>query len=97
LDALSHEQAAIDALTLQKYHSISYWHMSNTRSIALSTRITVTLAAIICLSSSDQLEDAVEIAVLPEIEVNNHGWNIRRVAGEVMQDGWTRYFILLGC
>ncbi|KAJ6559408.1 hypothetical protein DFH09DRAFT_1316717 [Mycena vulgaris] len=91
LDALSHEEAAIDALTLQEYHSISYWHMSHTRSISLSTSITMTLAAIIYLDSSDQLEDAVEIAVLPQIEVNNHGWNICGVVGEVMQDGWTRY------
>lgn len=64
--------------------------MSQTRSLLSTTDVTVTLGAIICFSSGDQLEDSVEIGLLPDLEETNHGWSIREAAGEVMGDGWTR-------
>jgi hypothetical protein len=51
----------------------------------------------IACSSGDQLEDSVEIALLPKAAVNLGVWrSLERGTGEVMEGGWIRYcnFIL---
>jgi hypothetical protein len=79
---------AIDSLTLEQYHKICFCYLSKWRNITVSTDVTVNVGVIIACSSSDQLEHAVEIVSLPDVEVECGDWG--RAAGEVMADGWTR-------
>jgi hypothetical protein len=54
------------------------------------------LGAVIVCSSGDQFQDPVEIAFLPDVEVNMGDWG--GAEGKVMmEDGWTRYLICLVC
>jgi hypothetical protein len=41
-------------------------------------------------TAGDQLEDWVEIALLPSAEVYLGDWT--GTTGEVVEDGWTRYY-----
>jgi hypothetical protein len=93
LEALNQEAMAIDALTLRPYHSICYWNLSRRRHVYCSASTTVNLAAIIACTSGDQLEDSVEIALLPDPEVQQDAWrSLERATGGVMEGGWTRYY-----
>jgi hypothetical protein len=48
---------------------------------------------IIACSSGNQLEDLVEVAVLPYVKVYPGHWNVPgAVVGEVIEDGWSRYY-----
>jgi hypothetical protein len=93
LDAANHEAMIINALTLDQYHKICYYELSQTREISISTSPMVNLGAVISSSSSTQLEDFVEIAFLPIAQclADEPRWIIARGSdGDVMQDGWIR-------
>lgn len=74
LEAPDQEGIVIDALTLEKFHQICYWDLSQRRNFDCSTSATVNLNTIIVRPSRDQLEDSVEIAFLPNEEVYVGDW-----------------------
>jgi hypothetical protein len=94
LNTPSLETAALGLLTLEECHDICYWQFSQRRATSIYNTITVNLGAVV--SCSSVLEDYVEIARLPRIESNLHmllGCNRAHwVEGDVMTDGWTRYY-----
>jgi hypothetical protein len=92
-EAPAQEAMAIDALTIEQYHEICYWYLSQHRNLHSSASATETLNAIFACASGDQLEDLVEIALLPDAEVYLGDWRTpERATGEVMEGGWTRYY-----
>jgi hypothetical protein len=95
LNAPGQEAMVIESLTLEQYHRICYWNLSHRRkhlpSISITPDVSVNLGAIIGCSSSDQLQDWMEIASLPDVEVHWCDWYGED--GEDLEDGWTRYFI----
>ncbi|KAJ7882265.1 hypothetical protein B0H13DRAFT_2539465, partial [Mycena leptocephala] len=91
LDGPNEEAIAINSLTLEQYHNICYWSLSRTRNFDCSSSATVNLNTIIVCTAGDQLEDSVEIALLPDTKVYRGDWETAaEVAGEVMDGGWTR-------
>jgi hypothetical protein len=93
LDAPAEEAMVIDSLTLDQYHKICYWILREFRSIFTSAPLTVSLGAIMSWSSTDQLEDLVEIASLPDVQFIGEGWcHEANRPMSVMEDGWTRYY-----
>jgi hypothetical protein len=94
LDALDQEAKVIDSLTIERYHSICCFALSLPRSFYISTDVTVNLGRIIVVPSSDQPEGPVEIAFLPDVDIEVESW--RGAQGMAMEDGWTRYFICFG-
>jgi hypothetical protein len=92
LEVPAQEAIAVDALTLEQYHEICYWDLSQRRHVC-STAATVTLNAIMVCPSGDQLEDSIEIAFSPDGEVYQGNWETTRGAyREVVEGGWTRYY-----
>jgi hypothetical protein len=91
LDLPGQQAMAIDALAFEQYHDICDLNLSHRQTITISTDITVNLGGVIACSSSDQLQDWAEVASLPDVEVHCSGWH--GADGEVLEDGWTRYFI----
>ncbi|KAJ7038862.1 hypothetical protein C8F04DRAFT_1087784 [Mycena alexandri] len=94
LDAANHEAMIINALTLDQYHRICYYELSQTREISISTSPMVNLGAVISSSSGTQLEDFLEIAFLPIAQrlADEPRWIIARGSdGDLMEDGWTRF------
>jgi enterochelin esterase-like enzyme len=90
-EAQNQEAIAIDALTLEQYHQICYWNLSQSRNFYCSASATVNLNTIYVCPSGDRLEDSVEIALLPDGEGYLGHWGTERVIEEVMEGGWTRY------
>jgi hypothetical protein len=87
------EVIAIESLTLEQYHKICYWNLSRPRNLYWSTSVTVNLNAIIVCCSGDQLEEMVEIALLPDAEIFLDDWTTAaRATREVTEDGWTWYY-----
>jgi hypothetical protein len=79
---------AIDALTLDDYHRICYWHLSEEQQLYCSASATVNLNTTIVRS----LGGLVEIALLPEAEAELGHWaTAEQATGEVMEEGWTWY------
>jgi hypothetical protein len=92
-DGPNQEVIAIDSLTLEQYHQICYWNLSRFRKVDCSASATVNLDTIIACPLGDRLEDSVEIALLPDVEVYLSGWGTpKRTTREVMEGGWTRYY-----
>jgi hypothetical protein len=84
----------IESLSLQKYHEICYWDLSQPRHITTSTRITVNLGAVLSWPSCERLQETFEIAALVNVEAPRRLWSRRIGIGEgskVMENGWTRY------
>jgi hypothetical protein len=95
LEAPDQEAMAIDSLTLEQYHEICFWDLSQLRTFDCSTCTTVNLNTIIACPLENQLRGLVEIAHLPDARLFLDSWRtVEGVTGEVMEDGWTRYFIL---
>ncbi|KAJ7031845.1 hypothetical protein C8F04DRAFT_1185548 [Mycena alexandri] len=77
LDAPNQVMTAIDSLTLELYHEICYWDLSQSRSVSISTPVTLNLGAVISCTSGKKLEDLVETASLPNVAVDSPlGWNM---------------------
>ncbi|KAJ6492286.1 hypothetical protein C8R45DRAFT_928577 [Mycena sanguinolenta] len=85
--------AFIDSLKLEQYHRICTRHLRQYRRFDLSASTPVTLG-VVSHCCRDLLEDSVEIAFLQSAEATWLGnWTISgEGTGEVMHDGWTRYF-----
>jgi hypothetical protein len=79
---------AINSLTLKQYHEICYFNLAQGRTLSVSSYVIVNLGAVIDCSSGDQLQDWVEVASLPDVEVRRGRWY--GPGGEVMANGWTR-------
>jgi hypothetical protein len=77
---------------LEQYYEICCWDLHRRRAIAVSTDVKVNLGGVFACSSGDQLQIWMEVASLPDVEVDYSHWH--RPGGEVMADGWIRYFIL---
>ncbi|KAJ6525982.1 hypothetical protein B0H19DRAFT_1275854 [Mycena capillaripes] len=91
LTGLNTETSIIDSLALEDYHLICYYDLRQSRSITVSTRITVTLGAVLFWPESNRFKDSVEVAFLPDRWVSPD-WEIPEgVRGEVTATGWTRY------
>ncbi|KAJ6555965.1 hypothetical protein B0H19DRAFT_138114 [Mycena capillaripes] len=91
LDTPNQETMVVDSLTLDQYYKICYWELSRIRHLYGSAQITVNLGAIILCSAGVQLEDSVEIALLPDEKVNVEKWeNTREAMGETRGNGWIR-------
>ncbi|KAF7377047.1 hypothetical protein MSAN_00122800 [Mycena sanguinolenta] len=81
----------IELLTLERYHHICDWNLRRHRSIALSADTIVNLGAVFRCSNI-LLEDSVEIAFLPSVQVDLGNWTISGGGtGDVMPNGWTRF------
>lgn len=89
------EPKIVSFLTLEQYHEICYLHLAKRRHLYFSAEITVTTGAIICYSLCSQLKSFFGISFLPRIDGGGDGWRTYPDgAGEIMLDGWIRYFIL---
>jgi hypothetical protein len=55
--------------------------------------VTVTLGSVIAACSEDQHQDWMEIACLPDVNVDCGDWD--GAEGEILEDGRTRYFFCL--
>jgi hypothetical protein len=92
-EAQAQEASAIDSLTLEQYHRICYWNLSQPRNLCCSASATLNVDTIIARISGDRLEDMVEIALLPDAEVDLGRWGIpSSVTWKVVENGWTRYY-----
>jgi hypothetical protein len=90
---LNQEAMAIESLTIEHYHEICYWNLSQRRNLYCSASATVTLNAIIACASGDRLENSIEIALLPDAQIYLDDWRTpKRATGEVMEGGWARYY-----
>jgi hypothetical protein len=89
----------VESLKTEVYHNICFFNLSRPRNISISTYIAVKPGAIISSSSGHPLEDPVEIAYTPDVDIPVYGWQtFKGVEGVVMEDGWMRYFIyFLNC
>ncbi|KAF7374142.1 hypothetical protein MSAN_00295600 [Mycena sanguinolenta] len=90
------EATIIDSLTLNHYHSISYWVFSRNPSISISTSQTIHLGSVFTSTSEGPVGYITEIAWCPNVELEpcEHSWNIAgrsKVVKEIMADGWTRF------
>jgi hypothetical protein len=84
----------VESLTTEEYHDICFINLSQIRTISISTTTTVNLGGI-SWSSGHPLEPPVEIADTPNVHTGVDVWESSEGAKEaVMEDGWTRYFIL---
>jgi hypothetical protein len=91
LNTPSLEAAALDLLTLVEYHAICYWEFSQHRYVSVYNPITVNLGAVISCPLGIQLEDLVEIVILPRTDSGFcRRWNTVNW-GVVVENGWTRY------
>ncbi|KAJ6556379.1 hypothetical protein B0H19DRAFT_1377102 [Mycena capillaripes] len=88
LNASNQEALIIDSLTLEQYHDLCYWDLSQFRQSFSSAGVAVKVGAIYSCSSEDQLGNAPEIAYVPDVEIDGSHWNAAR--GDVMENGWTR-------
>jgi hypothetical protein len=79
----------LGSVTLAQYHSICCYNLAQCRTIVFSTPATINLGGV--LPSFPCNEVSSEIAFLPHLDVKVGRW--AGAAGQVMKDGWTRYFI----
>ncbi|KAJ6555806.1 hypothetical protein B0H19DRAFT_1151197 [Mycena capillaripes] len=85
------EAKIIESLTLQEYHDICYHFLGHLRVTNISTPITRNLGAVIFCPSRDRLEDAVEIAWVPNTANPSLWWDTpSETAKQITEDGWTR-------
>jgi hypothetical protein len=86
----------IGSLTMGVYHNICILDLSPLQRIFISTSENVKPGAIQCSHYSDNpLEDPIEIASAPNLVLWDFAWQTSVGAtGVVIEDGWTRYFIL---
>ncbi|KAF7337105.1 hypothetical protein MVEN_02148100 [Mycena venus] len=86
------QQAMVgESLTLEQYHSICRWDLSQNQTFTIPTASTVNLGAVISYSSGNLYEDSVEIASLSDVFIPQGCWeSSEEPIGEVMEDGWTR-------
>jgi hypothetical protein len=95
LDTPDQEAMIIDALPLHQYHEICCLYLTRYQTINIPTNMTVNVGPVLACSQSDQPEASSEIAFLPDVDVNVTRWGVPGGAqGEIMENGWTRYFIL---
>jgi hypothetical protein len=91
------ELMVFESLTMQEYHNICSFNLSQFRtiSISISTSMAAKPGAIISCSSSHPLEDPVGIVYAPNVDTHVYGWRTSEGANRaVMEDSWTQYFIL---
>jgi hypothetical protein len=91
------EATVIASLELEQYHEICDCHLTQYRNVSMSASATVNRNAVISCSSGKTLEDTVEIASLPNVGswAQEFHWRLakaRNAEGDVMDDGWTRYY-----
>ncbi|KAF7374229.1 hypothetical protein MSAN_00305700 [Mycena sanguinolenta] len=88
------EATVIDSLTLEQYHVISYWVPSVIRYLSIFPSATLSLGGVFHCPSGDESDDVVEIAWLPNVQVQlDSSWHVSGRGsgfGELMADGWTR-------
>jgi hypothetical protein len=89
-DAPNLETNTIDLLTLENYHDSCSAHLGQSHDILTPAQEPGKLGAI--LSFSSELAEWVEIASLPEPEVQSSWMADSNVAGEMSICGLTRYF-----
>jgi len=92
LDVPNLEATVIEFRTLEEYHEICYWNLSQTRSLSTSTLSAVNLGAIILCSSGNEVENGAEITTLQNIRlrVYENRWSIDgRPLRCINGKGWT--------
>ncbi|KAJ6569252.1 hypothetical protein B0H19DRAFT_1066012 [Mycena capillaripes] len=91
LSSMNTEAMASNFLTLEQYHGICAWSLSQYQRIGISLLAPTKLGAVVHYSSSNPLEYPVEIASLPNVEAHLNRWESSGEAvGELMGNGWTR-------
>ncbi|KAJ7236703.1 hypothetical protein C8J57DRAFT_1479166 [Mycena rebaudengoi] len=86
------EGTIISLLTLEQYHWTLYYHLSTeSPSVSISPEETVKLGSVISWSASTGLDRLVEIAFLPEVDVDYRPAWSSVVVGVELVDGWSRY------
>jgi hypothetical protein len=91
------EATVISAISIDQYHKMCYWHLSQFLRLSIHWQEPVSMGTLISWSTSSRLEKPVAIAFLPEVDTITFPRFIKsgeEVAGKTMADGWTRYFIL---
>ncbi|KAJ7168860.1 hypothetical protein C8R46DRAFT_1092683 [Mycena filopes] len=81
----------VDSLSVEKYHEICYWDVSQVRHMHMCTPVTVNLGAVISWSSTRGEETLLTIASLPCVDLPERRWHITRGPRGVVVDGWTRF------
>jgi hypothetical protein len=78
LNAPAQEAKVVDSQAIERYHDVCYWDPSECRYVTASTTATITLGVVVTYSPGDQLEDAAEIAFLPDVAVavGNYQWGV---------------------
>ncbi|KAJ7767307.1 hypothetical protein B0H16DRAFT_1521635 [Mycena metata] len=88
----SGQAITVDSLSVQKYHEICYWDLSQVRYIHQSTVVTVNIGAVISWPSSDHFELPIPLASLSHVVIPTRLWHFSRGGrGEVTGSGWTRW------
>ncbi|KAJ7679414.1 hypothetical protein DFH06DRAFT_510532 [Mycena polygramma] len=95
LNAPGMESMAVNSLTLDQYHRICWFNLTQHRNTPISPAITMDLSAVLCWPSGSQFQDSVQIASIPDAEIPPDSWQCSwtkgAVMGDVMENGWTRY------
>ncbi|KAF8212702.1 hypothetical protein K438DRAFT_1927996 [Mycena galopus ATCC 62051] len=88
---------AIDSLTLDQYHEISYWEQAQRHSTSILPPMTVKLGTVVACSGGHRLKDLTEIAFLPSVDQDYvPHWNMSgQEVATLRGDGWVRYHISL--
>ncbi|KAJ6518077.1 hypothetical protein C8R47DRAFT_5212 [Mycena vitilis] len=92
LKAPGSESMAVNSMTLDQYHRTCFMSLARHRWISVPTSGTVHLAAsLIYWPSGSQFQELAQLASIPELNTSLDDWFISGMAGNVMQNGWTRY------
>jgi hypothetical protein len=99
----AHEaQMVVNSLSIGQFHDVvCHSYLQQNRNISISASATVNLGAVFCSSSSQFLEDFVEIAsspnavghIRPDFPYSWYNRDLVKPCGEVMENGWTRYLV----
>ncbi|KAF7347162.1 hypothetical protein MVEN_01470700 [Mycena venus] len=80
-----------ESLTLDMYHRICWLNLAKSRDTLVLLSSTVNMGAVSCCSLSNELEKSLEIASLPNVDLDLCPWDTGEVVGETIDGGWTRF------
>jgi hypothetical protein len=87
------DTTVVSFLSLKQYHEICHWHLAKHQSFEIHPNETVQLEMVIYCSAKDHRQQVAGIIMVPDINVSVSPWAWCSDTGDVMTDGWTRYFV----
>ncbi|KAF7374223.1 hypothetical protein MSAN_00304900 [Mycena sanguinolenta] len=88
------EAIIINSLSLDQYHSICYRELSIYHYLLISPSVTIDIGSVSNYATDDTGDDTLQIAWVPNPKLPYLRWysDSRRSFGELMADGWTRFY-----